>query len=66
MTERESLAAELYQTNRDIEEERRRFSVLRDDDLLDETIYRLMALSRRQEYLIKQIKELDKDGAGRG
>ena len=64
-TERDVLVSELYAVNREICEERERFKLLRDEDLLDETIYRLMALTGRQRYLIKKIKEKDAQNAAR-
>lgn len=64
ISERELLIRELQRVNGEIETERRRFNILRDDALLDETIYRLMSLKGRQGYLINKIKEIDKRDAG--
>ena len=64
ISERELLIRELQRVNGEIETERRRFNILRDDALLDETIYRLMSLQGRQGYLINKIKEIDKRDAG--
>ena len=64
VSERELLICELQRVNGEIETERRRFNILRDDELLDETIYRLMSLKGRQGCLISKIKEIDKRSAG--
>ena len=65
VSERELLIRELGRVNDEIERERHRFNILRDDALLDETIYKLMALTRRQGYLINKIKEPDGKDAGK-
>jgi len=55
---KEKLIAELRELNSQISAVNREFNLVTDDNLIDSLIYQMLALTERQQFLIKSLKEM--------